>query len=384
MAYNGRPPASHRCSAHGVGRNRAGRPAGAVVWRTLLSCGLLAWAAVRSDALVARPPLNARSVGPAALGMSGGTAWRAGAPLLARPGVARRSGALMAARSGERRPEANDGDGGKKNENPFFLRLLLLAATSSAAMLARIVRPLARGLAALDALLRAPAPRGGLTRNGLAQRLARLTSALAVMAAIAYVAGALGSAGPSAAPPVEVAYSSFLKLVESGAPVGAVEVSPRRLSFALDGRAHFARPVLATPSLLEFLMKKGVDFRAPTPSAVEGLGRLILPVLWFGGIMAFYARQARQMTGGAGKRAASGELGAALSFDDVQVCFAHPQPPRAGRRSRRLHARAGGHVSACLLPRESEKRSEPKSQRARLLPAAVRAAGHRARQERGR
>jgi hypothetical protein len=225
-------------------------------------------------------------------------------------------------------PAAPKGPGGGKQPS-LLLRMLILAASSSAAVLARFLRPLARVLQPLQGLLRTSArdsPRVRFARFMLALGLIYASSAMA-----SSVFGLLSGAprAPPVAAPVEMAYSAFLQAVDAsggagaagGGAVGAISnlrVTMKRLDFLVDGRAYFARPVLATPSLLSTLAASGLEFRAPAPGRLDGVAGLLLPLLWLGGIGWFYARQNAQMSGGVGTRASTATLGPALSFDDVQ------------------------------------------------------------------
>mmetsp|Transcript_43520 Transcript_43520/g.100694 ORF Transcript_43520/g.100694 Transcript_43520/m.100694 type:complete len:300 (+) Transcript_43520:87-986(+) len=202
------------------------------------------------------------------------------------------------------------GGGGKKNENPLLLRLLLLAATSTAAVLARTLRPLNAFLRTLETVLR------DLARQGSQRRIVRFLFALSTMLLFSsFLASLRGVPKPM---PIELGYSSFLRLVETGAPIEALTVSLKRLDFLIDGRAHFARPVYAAPSLLGLLATKGVEFSAAMPGRFEGGSTLILAMIWILGLGFIQMRQQRSMSGGVGKRASAGSLGAPLSFEDVQ------------------------------------------------------------------
>ena len=257
------------------------------------------------------------------LGMSPALRTPAGArhmcALPPRPRCAR-GAALMAADADEQSRGARRGEGeggGKKGGGrSLLLRLLIFAASSSAAVLARALRPFARALGPVARLLRSSSPRGELSRRALRVALA-LTIVLLVGSA---VGSSLGSpAARTGSAPVEVAYSAFLKMIGSGAPgLSDLTVSLKRIDFSYAGRAHFSRPVYATPQLLDALVKSAVDFSAPAPRRVDGLAAFALPLLWLGGVGIFLSRQARQMTANVGTRASARNLGDKLSFDDVQ------------------------------------------------------------------
>ena len=126
----------------------------------------------------------------------------------------------------------------------------------------------------------------------------------------------------SAAPrPVELTYAAFMKLVEakgSGQSLTDVRVSLTRISFLLDGKAAFTRPVRAPDSLIWFLHRSGVDFRAAATSAATVLLPLLFPCLWLAAVYTMMRRQMGGATGSVGKKGAALRLSADdLSFEDV-------------------------------------------------------------------
>lgn len=120
--------------------------------------------------------------------------------------------------------------------------------------------------------------------------------------------------------PVELSYAAFMKLVEAkgGASLTDVRVSLTRISFLLDGKAAYTRPVRAPDSLIWFLHRSGVDFRAAATSAATALLPLLFPCLWLGAVYTMMRRQMGGATGSVGKKGSSLKLSADdLSFDDV-------------------------------------------------------------------
>ena len=120
--------------------------------------------------------------------------------------------------------------------------------------------------------------------------------------------------------PVEMTYAAFMKLVESrgASSISDMRISLTRISFLLDGKAAFTRPVRAPQELLWFLHKHGVDYRAAATSAAATLLPLLFPCIW---LLAVYSLMKKQMggsTGNVGKKASSLRLSADdLTFDDI-------------------------------------------------------------------
>ena len=67
--------------------------------------------------------------------------------------------------------------------------------------------------------------------------------------------------------PVELTYAAFMKLVETrGSALTDMRISLTRITFMLDGKAAFTRPVRAPTDMIWFLHRSGVDFRAAATS----------------------------------------------------------------------------------------------------------------------
>ena len=126
----------------------------------------------------------------------------------------------------------------------------------------------------------------------------------------------------SAAAPrlVELSYFAFMKLIDTKpSSVTNLRISLSRISFMLDGKSVFTRPVRAQDSLIWFLHKSGVDFRAAATSAASALLPLLFPCLWLGAVYTMMRRQMGGATGSVGKKASSSLRLSSddLDFDDV-------------------------------------------------------------------
>ena len=97
-----------------------------------------------------------------------------------------------------------------------------------------------------------------------------------------------------------------MKLIDTKpSSVTNLRISLSRISFMLDGKSVFTRPVRAQDSLIWFLHKSGVDFRAAATSAASALLPLLFPCLWLGAVYTMMRRQMGGATGSVGKRASS-------------------------------------------------------------------------------
>lgn len=217
-----------------------------------------------------------------------------------------RASAVRCAASGAP-PSAEDDDGEKDTKgdpnNPLILRLIRLAAETSANALARALRP-------VEGLLR------GARRD---VRYRRLVIALLVAAClrVAWIAESVYQS--SASVPTEMDYSRFLDLVKGGAGIQNLQMGLKRFDFVVDGQAHFARPVYAAPQLISLLTAKGIPFRAAAANRLaDSFLPVLVPIVWLVGLALFYSRQNKQMSSNVGKRASAQALGEGLSFDDVQ------------------------------------------------------------------
>merc|ERR1719393_1246475 len=96
-------------------------------------------------------------------------------------------------------------------------------------------------------------------------------------------------------------------------------ISLTRITFLLDGKPSFTRPVRAPSDVIWFLHRSGVDFRAAATSAASALLPLLFPCLWLAAVYTMMRRQMGGATGNVGKKASSSlRLSSAdLSFDDV-------------------------------------------------------------------
>lgn len=121
--------------------------------------------------------------------------------------------------------------------------------------------------------------------------------------------------------PVELTYAAFIKLVESKSSAAAISdmrISLTRITFLLDGRLHFTRPVRAPQELIWFLHRNGLDFRAAATSAAASLLPLLFPCIWLAAVWSLMRKQMGGATGNVGKKASAMRLSADdLSFDDV-------------------------------------------------------------------
>ena len=104
--------------------------------------------------------------------------------------------------------------------------------------------------------------------------------------------------------PVELTYAAFMKLVETrGSSLTEMRISLTRISFLLDGKAAFTRPVRAPQEFLWFLHRHGVpEFRAAATSAASALIPLLFPCLWLAAVWTMMRRQMGGATGSVGKK----------------------------------------------------------------------------------
>ena len=121
--------------------------------------------------------------------------------------------------------------------------------------------------------------------------------------------------------PVELSYAAFMHLVESkasAATISDMRISLTRITFLLDGRLHFTRPVRAPQELIWFLHRHGLDFRAAATSAAASLLPLLFPCIWLAAVWSMMRKQMGGATGNVGKKGSSMRLSADdLTFDDV-------------------------------------------------------------------
>eukprot|EP00747_Dinoflagellata_sp_TGD_P087885 gnl/TRDRNA2_/TRDRNA2_163802_c1_seq1.p1 gnl/TRDRNA2_/TRDRNA2_163802_c1~~gnl/TRDRNA2_/TRDRNA2_163802_c1_seq1.p1 ORF type:complete len:638 (-),score=101.79 gnl/TRDRNA2_/TRDRNA2_163802_c1_seq1:49-1890(-) len=123
--------------------------------------------------------------------------------------------------------------------------------------------------------------------------------------------------------PVEVTFAAFLNLVQSrAAEMTNVQVSMKTITFLLDGKTTFTRPVGVPEDFIWFLFKHGVDFKAATTSVAAAvlvpLFNLLFPIFVLAGVWSFMQRQLSEATGSVGKKASSLRLSPEnLTFEDV-------------------------------------------------------------------
>jgi hypothetical protein len=121
-----------------------------------------------------------------------------------------------------------------------------------------------------------------------------------------------------------------------------VRVSVARLTYFLNGKPAFTRPVRAPAELISLLFESGVDFRASTGGGPGILPSLLFPLLWLTGMNQVIKKQFTGATGSVATRAK--KQAEATTFEDVAGVDVAKGEVR----------RAGLFPNCCLEPRLEE------------------------------